>query len=319
MVALWWGSAVLAVITSKVCLSRGMQPMHLSLIQFSVATALLWLVLRLRHNSQEIGAGSKLVRNVAATYAAAFMLTNLAFSLSSTPFVETIKAGEPVSTCLLAALWLREVDSLATYLTLLPIVAGVALASYSAHGAHSGHAFVATVASNIGFSARAVLAKRLKKEHPESPCAKSDIVLFYHVSRIGLCFIAPVVLTHDGYCWLMGAAISTSKLPTSSLVGLACLNGICFAIYNCTSFAVLSRVSANSHAVFNLLRRVVIISTSTIFFSLDVSLWNICGIAIALAGGLLYAKVKFATNSRGRNLGFYAGLRTSDVDKLRIV
>ena len=39
--------------------------------------------------------------------------------------------------------------------------------------------------ANLGFSARAVLAKVMKAEHPQSACAKSDFVLFYHVSRIG--------------------------------------------------------------------------------------------------------------------------------------
>ena len=35
---------------------------------------------------------------IAASYTMGFMLTNVAFSLSSAPFVETIKSSEPITT-----------------------------------------------------------------------------------------------------------------------------------------------------------------------------------------------------------------------------
>jgi drug/metabolite transporter (DMT)-like permease len=320
LVAAWWVSAIFAVITSKVCLSHGLQPMHLCAAQFLSGAVLCRLALVLRHKSHAMSGDAALVHGIAITYAAAFMCTNVAFSLSSTPFVETIKAAEPLSTCLLAALWLREFDRPVAYLALLPIMLGVGLASHSADSAYRRDALLATLASNFGFSARAVLAKRIRRERPHSPCARSDLVLFYHVSRLGLLFMLPLVAVHDAYRAMAGSAapLQPSTLPAGTLALMSIANGACFTIYNGASFAVLSRVSANSHAVLNLLRRVVIITTSAAFFSIHVSVANGAGIAVALAGGLLYVRAKQAPVAGGRLLDT-ALSSTPRFDKLRIV
>lgn len=322
LVAVWWVSAIFAVITSKVCLSHGLQPMHLCVVQFFAGSVLCRLALVLRKEPCAMHGRSPLVHGIALTYAAAFLCTNVAFSLSSTPFVETVKAAEPLSTCLLAAVWLREPERRAAYLALLPIMLGVGLASYSADTAFRRDALFATLASNFGFSARAVLAKRLRREGAQSVAARSDLVLFYHVSRLGLLFVLPIVALCDGNTALrdLPTPAEARTLPVSVLALMSAANGACFTVYNGASFAVLSRVSANSHAVLNLFRRVVIITTSAAFFSIRVSVWNAVGVAVALVGGLLYAQVKQApTASSGGLLDMALSGPASRFDKMRIV
>lgn len=320
LVAVWWVSAIFAVITSKACLSQGLLPLHLCAVQLFAGAVLCRLALVLRQEPHALNGGASLVHGIAITYSAAFLCTNLAFSLSSTPFVETIKAAEPLSTCLLAALWLRELERPAAYLALLPIMLGVGLASHSADGAYRRDALLATLASNFGFSARAVLAKRLRLERPQSFCARSDLVLFYHVNRLGLLFMLPVVAIYDAYRALAASAVPVEPRTLSAgvLALMFAANGACFTLYNGASFAVLKRVSANSHAVLNLLRRVVIISTSAAVFSIHISVWNAAGIAVALIGGLLYAQVKQAETASGRLLDM-ALSTPARLDKLRLV
>jgi len=317
LVAAWWSSAVVAVMTSKVCLSNGLDPLHLFVFQFEISTLLLWLLLWLNHMPRELTGEVWLVYKVAGSYAAAFVCTNLAFSLSSTPFVEAVKAGEPLTTCLLSALWLGQIERGATYLSLVPIMLGVFLVSYSAEGEFRRDALLATLASNVGFSARAVLAKQLRQDFPQSCCAKSDLVLFYHVSLYGLLFLLPLVVLRDGYSALSGLPVFgvqlDSNLSTAALMSVAALNGVCFAVYNGASFAVLSHVSANSHAALNLLRRVVIICTSALFFSVQIRAVHAAGIALALAGGLLHARVRL----RAAAAADY--LQLANFDKLRVV
>merc|ERR1711879_802433 len=94
---------------------------------------------------------------ISVPYTLGFFFTNLAFSLANASFVETVKSGEPISTVVLANLLLGEVESTATYLSLIPVVVGVAMAS-SGEAGGSVAAFLATMCSNFGFSGRAVYA-----------------------------------------------------------------------------------------------------------------------------------------------------------------
>lgn len=55
-------------------------------------------------------------------------------------------------------------------------------------------ALLATIASNFAFAARAVLVKALKREHHNSPCARSDALLFFRVSSIGAIWLLPLGL-----------------------------------------------------------------------------------------------------------------------------
>uniref|UniRef100_A0A0G4GLB7 Sugar phosphate transporter domain-containing protein n=1 Tax=Chromera velia CCMP2878 TaxID=1169474 RepID=A0A0G4GLB7_9ALVE len=90
---------------------------------------------------------------VLGTFAGSVSLTNV------------IKAGEPVTTCFLSAVFLESgVFSLATYLTLLPVIGGVGMASVSATMRFNWPAFVASSVSNFGSSMRAVLCKMLSRD-----------------------------------------------------------------------------------------------------------------------------------------------------------
>ena len=117
------------------------------------------------------------VARVAASYTVGFALTNTAFSLASAPFVETVKALEPVSTAALARLRLGDRESCATYATLVPIVAGVALATgggVADAGPNRGLALAAVLACNVCFSLRAVFAKELRRDAPACVEIKSS-------------------------------------------------------------------------------------------------------------------------------------------------
>merc|ERR1712107_210775 len=110
--------------------------------------------------------------------------------------------------------------------------------------------------SNVGFSARAVFAKTIKKQHPESGSATSSIVLFYHISRIGLALLVPSVV----FDWsAIQEALADPSFDLPRLLGTMCFNGVFYSLYNLFSFIVLSRVSTSTHAVLNVFRRVVVI------------------------------------------------------------
>ena len=70
------------------------------------------------------------------------------------------------------------------------------------------------------------------------------------------------------------------------------VNGVAHATYNGVSFAVLSRVSVASHAVLNMVRRIVCIAAAAAFFGTQISYYNWGGVALAAAGVWGFAKSK---------------------------
>ena len=67
------------------------------------------------------------------------------------------------------------------------------------------------------------------------------------------------------------------------------LNGATHAMYNAISFAVLNRVSVATHAVLNIMRRVVLIAATAAIFGTAIDSYNWLGIAICVMGGLAFA------------------------------
>lgn len=230
-----------------------------------------------------------LVARVAVVYALGFGTTNLAFSMASAPFVETVKAGEPVSTATLAALLLGERERVATYVSLVPIVLGIAMATGAdVTGAVFSLATFVVLASNACFSLRAVFVKQLKRQHPNCAASRSAVVLFYYVSRFGvLAFFIAAVLKGD-----FASLRHRHDFDVARFCAALLANGIAYASYNLASFMVLNRVSTTTHAVLNVFRRVVVITITSLYFASPLSVSGVTGIALAATGVVLYARSK---------------------------
>merc|ERR1712194_425195 len=283
LIVLWYVSSMFAITTSKLTMQAAKVPLVLCVVQFTTATVVSGMVLAVQGLSAGLPdrKGKVVLGSTALTYTLGFFFTNLAFSLANASFVETVKSGEPISTVVLAYFLLGEVERTATYASLLPVVIGVGMASAGEAGGTVA-AFMATVASNFGFSARAVFAKQLKHDHPQSPPAKSDVCLFFHISWMGLIGLLPLAVIQEGPKLL--AAFGSPEFDPTGFVAVILLNGLMYTAYNQFSFMVLSRVSTATHAVLNVCRRVCVIGATTLFFNTPLTIVNGTGIGVAVAG-----------------------------------
>ena len=207
---------------------------------------------------------------------------------------------------------------------MLPVVGGVALASHgSAAFAAAGVALA--LGSNLGFSARAVCAKALYRDHPGSRAATSDACLFYHVSLTGLLLLLPVALLSDARV-LASALAAAPPAAAARLVLTLAANGAAHALYNGVSFAMLAQVrrrggsvaperaaararppclvtrpspppcppqvSVATHSVLNIARRVVMIAVTAAAFGTHISPLNWCGVGVTAVGFAAFATSK---------------------------
>lgn len=295
LVGVWYVASVVAISTSKLSMQIAKVPFTLCLFQFLTAA----FISRVACGLQSSPPGAlkeefSSVGKVAASYTGGFMLTNVAFSLASAPFVETVKSSEPITTVILALLLLGEKESLRSLLCLLPVIGGVALASMSGSDSvgFAWPAFLVVQACNLGFSGRAVFVKQLKQKFPSAGVATNDLQLFFHVHRLGLCILVPVVAFLEGPKLLELMASSKGSEIMVQLASTMALNGVFYSIYNLFSFFVLSRVPTSVHAVLNVFRRVVVILLTTLFFQVPMGAQNIAGVAMAVGGVLLFKAAK---------------------------
>ena len=286
----WYAAAVLAVITSKIILTAFPHPFTLCCCQFLCATIITQVGNYIRQPQKIPNAHFALVLRIAIAYTCGFVFTNLSFSLIRVNLAETIKSAEPVSSVLLGYFLIGEVRSVWAYLALLPICIGVGMSCYGAGEMDLG-GFLFAVFSNFCFSYRAVIGKHL---HSVTSGDMDELVLFSNISFVGLFITFPLST------FLESSSIKDQSFADMDikLLALLVVNGCAYTMYNTLSFAALNRSSVFSHAVFNVIRRVVIILFSVAYFQITLELLNWFGVLIAIGGvGCFVAVTVLCTKS----------------------
>jgi solute carrier family 35 protein E1 len=219
----------------------------------------------------------------------------------SAGFAETVKSAEPISTILIGLFFFRETSSLRTYLTLVPICLGVGISCYH-NEEFSMAGFLLAAGSNVCFSSRAVLAKKMSVTHTE---AMDEINLFAKISIYGVMFLLPITAFMEGRGLMdlfrdLRTNMTSTEDSASHILALLALNGSMFACYNLMSYVVLRHLDLVTHSVLNVFRRVVIIVFTSVYFALYLSPFNMIGILIAVAGVLLFGY--FRTTDKPKSL-----------------
>lgn len=303
LVLTWYVCAVVTITTSKEIMNRLKFPFLLCCIQFAFAALLSFAYLTISGSLVSIYGGVRnLVTQISFSYTFGFILTNSAFSIVSAGFAETIKSAEPLSTVMIGFILLKEVNSAKTYSTLIPICLGVGLSCYHNED-FNVYGFLLAAASNVCFSGRAVLAKKLHVNYPDS---LDEINLFAYISLIGLVFLIPITAMYEGSALLdlyhTSGENADLNLNNSIFAGsfstLFLINGSMFAVYNLMSYVVLKHTDLVTHSVLNCFRRVFIIVFTSLYFGLHLSLFNMTGISIAVLGVMLFGYFRAAEKAK---------------------
>jgi solute carrier family 35 protein E1 len=222
----------------------------------------------------------------------------IALGAGAVSFAHIVKASEPVVTCGLNALLLGQVLPLPVYLTLLPIIGGVAIASMK-ELSFTVLALASAMLSNVSSAARGVLSKKTMsgKKIGENLDAQN---LYAVLTLMSTMILIPLMLAVEGTsCFkAFNQLVAAGDFTKKSLATLLAMGGASYYAYNEVAFLALGKVNPVTHAVGNTIKRVVIIVASVVAFKTPMSTGSIIGSSIAIFGTLLYSLAMNATKKK---------------------
>merc|ERR1719261_606923 len=214
----------------------------------------------------------KNLSGVCTAHLAAHVGGTIAIGAGAVSFIQIVKASEPVVACILSASLLGQVFSLPVYLSLLPIVGGVALSSFT-ELSFTWLAFGSAMMSNVAGAFRAILVKKaMGKPQGEN---MGDANLYAVLTIMSFMLLLPVSLMIEPPAKIMATWAAANAA------------GICYYLYNETAFLALGRVTPVTHAVANTVKRIVIILASVGVFGTRMTPLGMAGSGFAVAGAFL--------------------------------
>lgn len=222
---------------------------------------------------------------VAICVAGAHAGSVFAMSAGSVSFGQIVKAAEPAFAAVVGTLLYNKTNSLAKWLTLLPIIGGVVLASVSELD-FSFLALFAACSANTFAAFRGNENKKLM-ETPGLRDRIGSVGNQYAISTIMALIISiPVMVLKEGHKW----GEFTEVFANDAVVRNNCLvAGLLFYLYNEVSTGVVKKTGAVTQSVANTAKRVIVILGVAIALREPLSVPKIIGSVICIGGVLLYS------------------------------
>mmetsp|Transcript_54018 Transcript_54018/g.65202 ORF Transcript_54018/g.65202 Transcript_54018/m.65202 type:complete len:400 (-) Transcript_54018:276-1475(-) len=298
--ALWYLFNIGYNIYNKQALNALAFPWTIAALQMGTGIAYfvpLWIT-GLRKAPKLSGSDLKTLFPIALCHTGVHVGAVIALGAGAVSFAHIVKASEPVVTCLLNAIFIGEVLPLPVYLTLLPIIGGVAIASMK-ELSFTVLALAAAMLSNVSSSARGVLSKKTMSgvKIGENLDAQN---LYAVLTAMSTLILIPTALAIEGtgFFTAFKELVAGGSFTNKSLSMLLALGGATYYAYNEVAFLALGKVNPVTHAVGNTIKRVVIIVASVIAFKTPMSTGSIIGSTIAILGTLLYSLAMNATKKK---------------------
>lgn len=201
-------------------------------------------------------------------------------------FTHIVKAAEPAVSAFLSAIFLKQFLPIPVYLSLIPVMGGVAMASLT-ELSFTWLSFISAMISNIASAARGIVGKKSMKKpigkNMNAPNLYAIMTILSSIATLPLCLL----LESQSY------KIVLTKIVNQGLGNILAkqifLSAIFYYLYNEVAFLTLDNVSPVTHALGNTIKRVVIIITSVLVFKTKMSLQGVIGSSIAILGVLLYS------------------------------
>lgn len=207
------------------------------------------------------------------------VFSSIALSYSSVSFVHTLKALSPLFTVFIFRFFYGLIYSHRIYVSLMPLTIGVMFAC-SHELTFSFVGFFCSLISTLIFVNQNIFSKKmisLKK--------LDKLNMLFYSSLISYILMTPIWYFSEGH------SISDS-IPSFQTILLFFLNGVSHFLQNVFAFSILSQVSPVTYSIASLIKRIVVIVVSIVWFGQSVSILQGFGIFLTVIGLLMYQNAK---------------------------
>merc|ERR1712070_1029220 len=128
----------------------------------------------------------------------------------------------------------------------------------------------------------------------------SSTSLYAYTTLISLLVCAPLALIVEGPTLVSGAQAAIESIGARNFYLYLVAVGMFYQLYNHFSFNTLARVIPVSHGVCNVVKRIIIIGTSVLFFGNILTRQTIVGTTIALVGTALYTELQNKNKAKSK-------------------
>lgn len=199
-------------------------------------------------------------------------------------YAHTVKATMPLFTVVLSRLILRERQTKAVYLSLVPIIVGVGIATLT-ELSFDMVGLVSALLATMGFSLQNIFSKKVLKE-----TNVHHLRLLHILGRLALFMFLPVWIYFDMFSVMKHPAITTGDYR---VIALLFTDGVLNWLQNILAFSVLSIVTPLTYAVASASKRIFVIAISLFILGNPVTWINILGMLVAIMGVLCYNRAKY--------------------------
>lgn len=336
MCALWYGFSIVSSNSTKAILSRFQYPITLTQFQFLLNAILCILLFRgltcspkyvdrfpkgsfpdlhsLDHSVRKFLTPTSFIISTTLPMGLfqfiGHITSHKATSVIPVSLVHTIKALSPITTVLIYRFIYKKSFKRVTYVTLVPLMAGIMLTCYKPKGkvtaSNDGYlsGLIYAFVSMFIFVSQNIFAKKrltVKPDTSENPLPtfkneetkkldKLTILLF--CSILGFVFTMPVYIVLE----FRNEKFSLGEM-SGLLAALVVLNGVSHFMQSLLAFLLLGTISPINYSIANIMKRIVVIIVSFIWeSSLGFSGTQTFGILLTVVGLYCYDKWGIARN-----------------------
>ncbi|KAI8449646.1 triose-phosphate transporter family-domain-containing protein, partial [Phakopsora pachyrhizi] len=311
--ALWYSSSAFSSNTGKVILNRFKYPVTLTIVQFGLVA--IWSGLSSFSFLSTLGIRRPTKSMLRGTFImslfsiAGHVFSSMAMARIPVSTVHTIKALSPLFTVIAYAGLFGVRYGFLTYFSLLPLTLGVMLAcSFDMRA--NGIGFLCALGSTIVFVSQNIFGKKLlpsssssSQKHKRTLSSSSagnqidKLNLLFYSSAMAFLLMIPIWIWVDSRALLFSSE-SIDLVPSSSEhnpTGLSVyfiINGTVHFAQCILAFTILSQTSPVTYSIASLIKRVVVIAMSIVWFNQKVSSLQFFGMILTFLGLYIYNRTK---------------------------
>ncbi|XP_050293301.1 solute carrier family 35 member E1 homolog [Anthonomus grandis grandis] len=200
-------------------------------------------------------------------------------------YAHTVKATMPLFTVILSRVIMGEKQTYKVYLSLVPIISGVAVATLT-EISFDMVGLVCALVSTAGFSLQHIFSKKVLKD-----TSVHHLRLLHILGRLALFMFLPVWLYTD--FWTLTQNKKALVHQDYRIMALLFIDGLLNWLQNIIAFSLLHLVTPLTYAVANCSKRIFVIGASLFLLGNPVTSMNVVGMLMAIFGVLFYNKAKY--------------------------